>query len=392
LAIKLQTSSGFRAIQKIIGIYILYMGLNMKEPSYSSILIWTKKVGLFQLEIQKDQADDWIIILDESIEFGHDKLLVIYGISSKKVNYESALNYQDLIPLTIVSGDSWTGALIEKEIEKIERDHGKIIYAVADGGNAIRKALRLKQIPHIYDITHKFAWFLKEIYKEEEEFKCYIKIMAKMRGTLALSNISHVLPPNQRFHSRYMNLDILSDWGLKVLNYLDLGKTNERAFKELIWVKDYEMFIKELAEVNSVLAKIKALLKIQSMSIENVEKTKSILQGMKTKNLRTERFKNYIAQFLEEQLALLPEQKKIVCTSDIIESAFGKYKNYISNNPMVGITNLALVMAAFTAKLDTNKVMNAMEKVKVKDLKQWSEKNIGETNLQKRKKVLRKVG
>ncbi len=364
----------------------------MKEPSYTSILNWTKKVGLYQLEIQKDQADDWIIILDESIEFGHDKLLVIYGISCKKVNFESALNYQDLIPLTIVSGDSWTGDLIKKEIGKIEQEYGKIIYAIADGGNGIRKALRLKRIPHIYDITHKFAWFLKEIYKEEDEFKSYIKIMAKMRGTLALSNISHVLPPNQRFHSRYMNLDIISDWGLKVLNYLDLGETNKRVFKELIWVKGYEKFITELAEVNSVLAKIKTLLKTQSMSIENVEKAKSILHGMKTKFLRPEKLKNYIVQFLEEQIALLPEQKKIVCTSDIIESAFGKYKNYISNNPLVGITDLALVMAAFTAKLDTKSVMNAMEQVKIKALKQWSEKNIGETNLQRRKRVLRKVG
>jgi hypothetical protein len=28
----------------------------------------------------------------------------------------------------------------------------------------------LTNIPHVYDITHKLAWFLKEIYKPEEDF------------------------------------------------------------------------------------------------------------------------------------------------------------------------------------------------------------------------------
>jgi len=100
----------------------------------------------------------------------------------------------------------------------------------------------------------------------------------------------------------------------------------------------------------------------------------------------------YVNDFLAELLTLMPDNKKIICTSDIIESAFGKYKNYINNNPMVGITDLSLTMAAFTCKLKDNEIKEAMETVKVIDLKQWSIKNIGETNLQRRKKVLQKVG
>jgi hypothetical protein len=88
--------------------------------------------------------------------------------------------------------------------------------------------------------------------------------MAKMRGALSLTNVSHILPPNQRFHSRFMNLDIISDWGMKVLNYLKNKEKQKREYKELLWVKNHEQLIQELFQVNGTLLKIKALLKTQS--------------------------------------------------------------------------------------------------------------------------------
>lgn len=364
----------------------------MKEPSYGTILIWTKKLGLYQLEKEKEKADDWVIILDESVEFGHDKLLVIYGIPSSKINFKRALNYNDLTPLTIASGSKWTGDLIEQQIKKVENEYGKILYAVADGGNAIRKSLRKAEITHVYDLTHKLAWFLKELYKEDPEFISYTKQMAKMRGALSLSEVSHVLPPNQRVHSRFMNLDVISEWGMKILNYLNSGNKEDRIFKELKWVENFEALIQELTEVNKILAEIKALLKTQGLSVKNKKKAKKILEKLQIQNSRTNRLKVFISDYLDEIVNSLPKRKNIVCTSDIIESSFGKYKNYISNNPMVGITNLSLTMAAFTSKLESDKVNAALENVKTIDIKQWSQNNIGDTNLQRRKRVLKKVG
>lgn len=368
------------------------MNLSIKSPNYSTILAWAKKIGYYQLEREIAKTNDWIIILDESVEFGHNKLLVIYAVSNKNVDFNRALNYEDLVPFSIISSDKWTGELISKEIQKAEKVYGKIIYAVADGGNAIKKALRLTNITHVYDVTHKFAWFLKEIYKPEEEFQTYIKKMAKMRGTLSLSNVSHVLPPNQRFHSRFMNLDIISDWGTKVLDYLDANKVKDRVHKELKWVKAHRELITELAEVNEILSKIKTLLKTKAMSLKNIRKARKILVELSINSSRTKRLKSYIINYLNENIALTSKRNKIICTSDIIESAFGKYKNYISKNPMVGITSLALTMAAFTSKLNKAQVKQTMENVKIKDLKIWNKTNIGETNLQRRKSVLKKAG
>ena len=186
--------------------------MNTKVPSFVTIILWAKKIGCYHLQKQIDKSDDWILIIDESIQFGHEKLLVIYGIQQGKIDFNRALNYTDLHPFTISAKTSWKGELIQNEIEKIQEKTGKILYCIADGGNAICKALKLCKITHIYDITHKIAWILKNMYSEDKTFLEYTQAMAKMRTAKVCSKVAHVLPPKQRTISRFMNLDILSDW------------------------------------------------------------------------------------------------------------------------------------------------------------------------------------
>ncbi len=392
LTIKLSTSSGFRAIQKILAIFVLYTELSTRAPSYTAILGWTKKMGYSQLTADYGKWDDWAIILDESIEFGHNKLLVIYGVRSSKIDFTRALEYTDLAPFAIISGQQWTGSLIAERLKEVQERYGKIIYAVADGGNAIKKALRLENIPHIYDITHKFAWFLKGAYKDDPDFQSYTQRMAKMRGSLSLSSVSHILPPNQRVNSRFMNLKILSDWGSTALGCLARENTSSREHAELEWVGGYAPLIEELSEINHMLGGIMHVLKTNGLSRTSLKRAKEIIGANQSKSRRAGKLKTDIKAFLCATQKMLPRQETVLCTSDIIESSFGKYKNYISNNPMVGITDLALCLAAFTSNMEIGGTKKAMENVKNREVKEWSKTNIGQTNLSRRKEVLKKTG
>jgi hypothetical protein len=95
---------------------------------------------------------------------------------------------------------------MKTELEKIKEQTGDFLYAVADGRNAILRCLKISNITHIYDTTHKIVWILKQIYKKNPDFISYTKEMAKMRTKLVLSDVSHILPPNQRTDSRFMIL------------------------------------------------------------------------------------------------------------------------------------------------------------------------------------------
>ncbi len=124
----MNTSCSFRAIEEVISITNTHLHLNLKVPSFVTILLWTKKIGCYRLETGIEKADDWILILDESIQFGHEKLLVIYGVRASKIDFTRALNYTDLTPFLICAKSSWTGDLIRDEIDIIIEKIGGIIY------------------------------------------------------------------------------------------------------------------------------------------------------------------------------------------------------------------------------------------------------------------------
>ena len=64
----------------------------------------------------KEKADDWVLILDESIGIGQEKVLVILGIRRSNIDFTRSLKLQDMKPLLVKSSESWTGDDIGQEL------------------------------------------------------------------------------------------------------------------------------------------------------------------------------------------------------------------------------------------------------------------------------------
>ena len=217
LSLKFQTSVSYRSIQKVLLTMKLFADLNITPPSHSTIILWSKKFGLYHIERKIPKSDDWVIILDESIEFGNDKMLVVLGIRERDINPNKALQYQDLECLALKISSSWKGVEIKEVLDEVKSKVGEIKYAIADMGNALKKALAISEISHVEDLNHKLSWIIKNIFEKNVEFIAYTKQLAHLRKTLALSKMSHILPPIQRVHSRFMNLKPIVDWGLSII-------------------------------------------------------------------------------------------------------------------------------------------------------------------------------
>lgn len=385
IALKLCSSVSFRSISKIILSMNLYLNCSYRAPSHATVLLWVKKYGLCQLSRKRQKADDWVVILDESVQFGQNKLLLVYGIRHSDINFFRALNFSDLTPLAIISKSTWSGDAIAGQLELIENEIGKIKYAVADRGNSIKKALKTKGIYHVYDITHGISLIVEHIYKHDPEFKAYTKRMAHLRGAQALGKMSHVLPPAQRSKARFMNLRPVSDWGISVLNVLENGPDTLKAEKiNLNWVMGYKEIILELALLNQMINSIQLLLKTKGLSTATLSECGKEL--LKANTPRLHLFTRNLSDYLHQMWTNRPmkDLNCLLCSSDIIESAFGKYKYYIHTNPMVGITNLSLTLAAFTGKLTLEEMKEAFQSTKVDHVKKWTAENIGQTTMAKR--------
>lgn len=349
-------------------------------------MLWIKKIGYTQLVLPKVKADDWIIIVDESIGIGQEKVLVILGIRQSQIDFTRPLMLQDMEPITVRSREHWTGKDVSSELRIVQQKLGTVKYAVTDGGSALRSALSEVSINQVYDITHAIAIFLQRMYEGDDSFKDYTHQAGQMRYKLCCSKYAHLIPPNQRTKSRFLNIDTISKWGLNVLKALKNNSLSAEDRLKLQWVMGNKLLIKELDKIMAVVKKISILLKTEGLSWQAISKCVSWLRKFKSGKLK--QFREYMLNYLTENSKLIKHRKeKLLCCSDIIESSFGRYKNELSKNPMSGITDLVLIIPALTVKLTSDAVNAAIDNCTVKNIELWKQTNLCNSLLSKRKKV-----
>ena len=386
LVAKITISSSYRSLSKVFVTVNLYLNLESSAPSFSTVKLWVKKIGYYQLQSVKEKADDWIIIIDESIGIGQEKLLVVLGIRHCNVDFSRPLKLQDMEPITIKSSEKWTGEDIAKELEIVKTKLGRVQYAVTDAGANLKKGLNISGITHIYDITHAMAIYLERIYRHDPDFFDFIRHAGQMRAKLCCGKSAHLIPPNQRSKSRFLNIDIMSKWAMMALAALENNKLSLSDKEELKWLIKYKQFIEEMSSLISVIEQISVLLKNEGLNVITKAECKTILKVCKKGKLV--QFKEYMIGYLNEYGKKISRKtKKLLCTSDIIESTFGRFKNEISKNAMSGITDLSLVVAAFTVDLTIEKVNAAIDSCNVKSIEDWKKENLCSSLLSKRKAV-----
>jgi hypothetical protein len=351
-------------------------------------MLWVKKIGYAKLKEAKTKAGDWIIILDESIGIGQEKVLVVLGIRQSDVDFTRPLRLQDMEPILVKSREKWHGADITNELTGIKQKLGTILYAVSDAGNAIKRGLKDAGILWQYDITHAIAVMLDKMYRDNKEFKDFVSKAGQMRLKYCCSKQAHLIPPNQRSKSRFLNIDIISKWGLQVLRAYDGKGTKEEDRLCLQWVKTMEPFVRELGKLMSVIQEISVILKNEGLSKQTISKCKACLSGCNDGKLK--QFKDFMIGYLVEYGSQAPKKnQRMLCCSDVIESTFGKYKNELSKNPMNGITDLVLLIPALTAKLEAGPVIKAIDSCTVKDIDDWKNENLCNSLLAKRNAIFK---
>ncbi len=402
LFITLQSSLKFRTLEKENKIRAEIIEEYNECPSHVTIRNWTLKIGYYELMRPKDYADDWIIILDHSIQFGQEKIFVVLGIRKKDfLRLNRPLQYSDLETLHQVSMKRSNGELIYEIIKKLQEEIGITIYAVGDYGSDLKKGLRLLGVPHVHDLSHLIARTIEKIYNTDSRYNEFKKEMSLMRNKFAQTDIAPIVPPKGRKKSEYQSFDKIVKWSEKSLYLLDnklkdVKKRNklEKEFgnvivskieKELSWLTNYRKLITELSEITIAVRAIEKDMKHNGLSDIALKNATVSLKELKSEN--GIKLGEKLLFNLKEQFNLLPNEDVILCSSDILESTFGKYKNRVSENPMASVTVLMLMIAAFTSNLTEKKIRESMENVKISDIKEW-EKNIIGTSLHKQRMLL----
>lgn len=384
------SNCSLRGCASILKIMSLMFGLELSCPSYGSIQNWEKKLGYSRLQEVGLEGQDWVLILDESISIGQQKLLLILGIELGKYSFGQALCFEDVQVLYIGIGSSWQGAQISKEIEKLKSKGFSISYAVSDGGTNLGKGLRISSLLQVQDCTHAIGNLLKKQYNKDESFISFSKQCGIFKRQIMLGKDAFMMPPKQRVKGRFLNLEPLSDWAYKMLMLIQNPNSmlSDEQKEKLAWLSTYESLISQIYQECKTMNQLFKILKHQGLSQQSVQKCQLILKSSKA----TVFFKKGVRQYLKTNLKLMKSKQPIICCSDIIESYFGKYKNQLAKTSAQLITDSCLCIPNFNHNFDEQEIKKAMEKIKIVDLKKWRLNNLPDTLFQQKRKMLKNVG
>jgi hypothetical protein len=376
MLIEMQKYGGMslRGCRHCVGTMLLILDLGCRIPSHNSIRNWLCKSGNYRVRIGQEQGGIYVIYVDESIVFGSEKVLLILGIRIENIPADRSVSHQDMEVLYVGFSTEWKSEHIEAELAKIAVNK-QILYVVSDEGTNLRKAYLSCRYTHIEDCTHILANHLKRIYGEDETFEDFRKLIGKCRRDWNLSKEkSQYMPPCMRGKMwsggvPFANIFPCVDWAEKCLNnWQTLSPTIQESLK---FLKDNQAFIEELIQIEKAFKQTCEILKNDGFGIDQ---EKSILEKLnklsfdKRSGFFIENIKQYLKNLSQKSQGL--NQKHLLCSSDIIESFFGKFKQKINPNSRSGLTEFIFTIANFTKPFTQDEVKKALESVKVKDLKQ----------------------
>lgn len=392
LCVQLRTQAGcsYRGCIEVLSILVMLLNLELKIPCFTSIRNWELKLGYQQVQRTVNPIEKWALIIDESINIGNHKLLLLIGINLSKYKFVKALSLSDVEVLEIRVSKSWKAEEITEVVNSVKRRGFNFEYSCCDNGNNLRKLLKMIDLVHIEDCGHALGNWLERRYKKDEKFLSFCAKTTAVKRQLIMSKYAEYAPPKHRTKGRFLNLSAISKWAKQLLfiakEYQQKGIQKD-ALEKINWIFDYQDFILNLEEEQTLINDVNSLLKNEGLSNKTIVKCQQVIsQSQVDKGL-----KEHLLEYVKRNKDKLPKIEQIICSSDIIESIFGKFKYNTSKNPNGAITEGCLSVANYGKNFEISEIKNAMEQTRIVDIGKWRDENLPVSMQQKKRKLLKNV-
>ncbi len=119
-------------------------------PSPNGGQMWLLRLGLYELSRAKEAADDWVWIIDHTIQTGRAKCFLVVGVrlsawEAKRADptRSAALEHEDLSAWMIDPVEKSDGATVERQLLGLSRQTGVVPrQLLSDGGADVQKGIR----------------------------------------------------------------------------------------------------------------------------------------------------------------------------------------------------------------------------------------------------------
>ena len=227
LLLLIEVYASLRGARKTLALFSPFLGF--QTPCYNTLSNWSYRLGFYLLNQPIPLRDDWIIVLDETIQLNKNKALVILGIPREKlgkIGYSPQHQDMQLIDIYVLTHSN--GKIISEILEKLSLKIGSFLQIVSDHGSDIKKGIDLYQqlSPKTictHDISHYVALVLKKQLANDVRWTSFLSHCSKTHSQIQQTELAFMKPPKQRTKARFMHTRTQIKWANKQLSYYKQG-------------------------------------------------------------------------------------------------------------------------------------------------------------------------
>jgi hypothetical protein len=359
-------------------------------PSAPCGRLWILRVGLYELQRPKAWADDWVWIVDHTIQLGTTRVLVIVGLrlSAWEAKGRGALEHQDMQVLLLEPVQKSNAALVQSQLEKVARASGAPRAIVSDQCRELNNAIEQFQADHprtvrLNDIKHRLALLLEHELKPDPRWSDFLQACQQMRKKSQQTPLAFLAPPATKEKARFMNLDELIRWAAATRKFLEHPEmpTGVPLDRERL-----EAIFGALRPYDAVLADWQSLMDIIETTLRHVRQKgyyrgcEAALRSELTPLAQSDMARSFVEQallFVATQSLPLNPKEHLPGSSEVIESLIGKGKRLEGQQSKGGFTRMVLGLAAAVVNPTSEYLRQALETIGTKHVTQWARKHLG---------------
>jgi hypothetical protein len=361
-------------------------------PCANTGRMWLLRLGLYELTRPKEHADDWVWIMDHTLQLGSYKCLVIVGVRlSVWLQNGRPLQHTDLVLLSLTPMEQSTGDLVYEVLSENVPVTGVPREVLCDGGGDLERGMELfradhPQVARVYDVKHKTALLLKKELEHDPRWAAFITEVTRTKLGIVQTSLAFLVPPALKTKARYMNLDTLVNWGRAALGYVKRPRINPAAPIELSklksklgWLNKYRRPLQEWSELLALAEATEDYVRRYGYHRTARRGLSARLTPLATTD-SSRRMRAALLEFVADQSrAVRSPGERLLGNSEVLESLIGKYKQLQSTHSKGGMTAMLLSFGSIVSKKTHAVIQAALATINVRAVGQWCEKMLGVT-------------
>ncbi len=389
LELILSAATSLRATERVFEIVRAAFAMPLNCPTWSTVRLWLLRVGYYKLTRPKASGSDWVWIVDHSIQLGQEKCLVILGVRLRDLPLpDRCLGHTDVEPLDLFPVKTSNGTVVYQQLAQTIEKTGLPRAIVGDKGSDLHAGIQKFCQAHpatdyIYDIKHQTAGLLKHELAADPSWLKFRGLASQSKSQVQQTALAALAPPQQKSKARYMNVDRLVQWGAKMLVFIDHQPSALAAQfdpvqveQKLGWVTEFRTELTEWRQLLSDVVTTETFVRKEGLYHGAGKALSRHLPALEIETDRTKRVRQQLLDFVTTQAAKAQPDERLLGSSEVLESVFGKLKRIEQQQAKSGFTGLLLSVAAMVSKTTTDVVQKALETVSTNTMLDWCQKNL----------------